>query len=139
MLCYDAVLAATARPRKYLSRRRVPMSLFPRLPPRCTHTVLVSEGHSLHVAEHGASDGVPIVYLHGGPGGGTPPDAPRLFDPERFRVVTFDQRGCGKSVCSDRLEGNSTDRLVADVEAIRDALGIERWAVMGSSYGFFGS
>ena len=111
------------------------MSLFPRLPPRCTHTVLVSEGHSLHVAEHGASDGVPIVYLHGGPGGGTPPDAPRLFDPERFRVVTFDQRGCGKSVCSDRLEGNSTDRLVADVEAIREALGIERWAVMGSSYG----
>ena len=111
------------------------MSWFRAAPPRATHEVSVSEDHVLHVTEYGTPDGIPIVYLHGGPGGGTPPDARRLFDPERFRVVLFDQRGCGKSVCSDRLHGNTTDHLLADVEAVRAALGIECWAVMGSSYG----
>ena len=111
------------------------MSWFRVAAPRATHEVPVLEGHVLHVTEYGTPDGIPIVYLHGGPGGGTPPDARRLFDPERFRVVLFDQRGCGKSVCSDRLYGNTTDRLVADVEKVRAALGIECWAVMGSSYG----
>ena len=109
--------------------------MFPRKQPRNKLAVPVTCGHVLHVAEYGPLEGMPIVYLHGGPGGGTPPDACRLFDPEVFRIVLFDQRGCGQSRCDDRLDRNTTDDLVADVEAVRAALGIERWAVMGSSYG----
>ena len=78
---------------------------------------------------------MPIVYLHGGPGGGIPPDAPRLFDPETFHIVVFDQRGCGNSKCGNRLKANTTDRLVEDAETVRNTLGIDRWIVMGSSYG----
>ena len=103
---------------------------------RAEHTVPVADGqHALCVREYGAAEGVPIVYLHGGPGGGTPPDVHRLFDPEVFRVILFDQRGCGRSSCEDRLRDNTTGHLLGDIEAVRTALGIERWAVMGSSYG----
>lgn len=104
--------------------------------PARTHAVSTVDGfHVLHVAEYGAHDGAPIVYLHGGPGGGIPPDAPRLFDPDLFRVIVFDQRGCGRSTCDNRLRANTTDLLIDDIETIRQHLGIERWAVMGSSYG----
>ena len=109
--------------------------LFPRQRPIAEHAVGVSGGHILHVAEYGSASGSPAVYLHGGPGGGTPPDVPRLFDPDKYRVVVFDQRGCGLSRCADRLLANTTDDLVNDIEAVRTQLGIERWGVMGSSYG----
>jgi proline iminopeptidase len=75
--------------------------------------------------------------LHGGPGGSTPPDLPRLFDPELWRVVCIDQRGCGDSRSADRLRDNTTNHLLADVEAVRCFLGIASWGVMGSSYGSF--
>jgi proline iminopeptidase len=104
--------------------------------PLRTHSLRTLDGlHELHVAEYGAAGGAPVLYLHGGPGGGTPPDTPRLFDPDVFRLVTIDQRGCGRSVCADRLSGNTTDLLIADAEMVRSALGIERWGVVGSSYG----
>jgi proline iminopeptidase len=108
---------------------------FPKATPRVEHTIAVEGGHALHVYEYGSAGGVPLVYLHGGPGGGTPPDAQRLFDPEAFRVVLFDQRGCGRSTCDDRLAANTTDHLLRDIDAIRLALGVDKWAVMGSSYG----
>ena len=119
--------------------------MFPKSAPFQTHSIrretqdLGGEPtiHALSVREYGTRTGVPIVYLHGGPGGATPPDLPRLFDPEIWRVVCFDQRGCGQSTCSDRLKGNTTDDLLSDIEAIRCSLGIDRWAVMGSSYGSF--
>ena len=108
---------------------------FPRMAPFATHSLSVSDGHALAIFEYGTPTGVPIVYLHGGPGGSTPPDVPRLFDPEVWRVVCFDQRGCGRSTCADRLRGNTTEHLLSDVEAVRTALSITSWGVMGSSYG----
>ena len=105
-------------------------------PPIRTHSLQTADGlHVLHVAEYGSENGTPVIYLHGGPGGGTPPDAPRLFDPETFRLTVFDQRGCGRSTCADRLRANTTDLLIEDIEAVRRHLGIERWGVVGSSYG----
>ena len=104
--------------------------------PLRTHAMATEDGlHVLHVAEYGSPNAIPVVYLHGGPGGGIPVDAPRLFDPEVFRLVVFDQRGCGKSTCEDRLRGNTTDMLISDIESVRKHLGIQRWAVVGSSYG----
>ena len=109
---------------------------YPRKPAIRVHRIAVEPGgHTLHCEEHGCATGTPVVYLHGGPGGGIPPDIARLFDPDIYRVVLFDQRGCGASECADRLEHNTTDHLLRDVEAVRTALGIERWGVMGSSYG----
>ena len=99
--------------------------LFKSTPARKEHTIVVSGGHTLYAAEYGNLDGDPLVYVHGGPGGGIPKDANRLFD----------QRGCGRSVCADRLAENTTDALVSDIETVRTTLGIERWLVMGSSYG----
>ena len=110
--------------------------LHPKLAPLRTHALATEDSHhTLYVAEYGVPTGVPIVYLHGGPGGGIPQDAPRLFDPEVYRIVLFDQRGCGRSSCRDRLRCNTTDALVSDIETVRCALGIDRWAVAGSSYG----
>lgn len=105
-------------------------------PPTRTHSVATSDGHHvLHVAEYGTGNKTPVVYLHGGPGGGIPPDVPRLFDPEVFHVIVFDQRGCGRSTCADRLRANTTDRLIDDIETVRLHIGVEQWAVVGSSYG----
>ena len=109
--------------------------LYKSVPPSAEHAIAVSGDHTLYAAEYGNKDGTPLVYVHGGPGGGIPKDAHRLFDPEAYRIVLFDQRGCGRSSCPDRLAENTTDWLVADIEAIRSALSIERWLVMGSSYG----
>ena len=109
--------------------------LFPRSQPRCNHRIAVGSGHELAVAEYGTAAGAPVLYLHGGPGGGTPKDLARLFDPATFRLVAFDQRGCGRSSCDDRLRDNTTSHLLADAEAVRVALGIDSWAVVGSSYG----
>ena len=109
--------------------------LFAKKPPHTEHAVEVSGGHVLYVAEYGLATGTTLIYLHGGPGGGIPKDASRLFDPDLYRVVLYDQRGCGQSICDDRLRENTTEALVADLEVIRATLGIERWLVMGSSYG----
>ena len=89
----------------------------------------------LHVEECGRPDGVPVIFLHGGPGSGCTPGQRRLFDPGRFRTVLFDQRGCGRSTPTSSLRANTTAHLVADVERIRHLLGIERWLVFGGSWG----
>ncbi|WP_084534176.1 alpha/beta fold hydrolase [Paraburkholderia dilworthii] len=83
----------------------------------------------------GAADGVPVVVLHGGPGSGSQPDATRLFDLTRFRVVLIDQRGTGRSTPRGGVRRNRTDRLIEDIEAVRAQLGIERWGVLGGSWG----
>ena len=79
--------------------------------------------------------GIPIVFLHGGPGGGTSPTQRRFFDPEKFRIILFDQRGCGNSTPHASLETNTTWDLVEDIETIRRHLNIEKWAVFGGSWG----
>lgn len=110
-------------------------SLFPPLEPRQTCTVPVEDGHSLYVEECGNPDGLPAVFVHGGPGAGCELYHRRFFDPERYRIVLFDQRGCGRSTPHASLQGNNTQALVADMEIIRERLGIDRWLVFGGSWG----
>ena len=95
----------------------------------------VSDGHELYVESVGREGGIPAVYLHGGPGSGCQPDHRRLFDPERFHAVLFDQRGCGRSRPKGGREHNTTTHLIADMEAIRNKFGFERWLVVGGSWG----
>ncbi|HJW57473.1 MAG TPA: prolyl aminopeptidase [Burkholderiaceae bacterium] len=109
--------------------------LLPRTAPFRTHQLDVGGGHSLYVEECGRADGMPLVFLHGGPGSGCSPEHRRFFDPSRFRAVLFDQRGSGRSEPLGRLQDNTTAHLVADIERIRTSLGIERWIVFGGSWG----
>jgi proline iminopeptidase len=110
-------------------------SLFPETAPVATYRLDVGDGHQLHVEEGGSPDGLPLLFLHGGPGSGCSPKQRRLFDPRRFRSVFVDQRGCGRSTPLGALVGNSTGALVADLERVRQALGIGRWLVCGGSWG----
>ncbi|MGB5338117.1 MAG: prolyl aminopeptidase [Gammaproteobacteria bacterium] len=109
--------------------------LFPALEPYRTHALEVADGHRLHVEECGNAQGLPVLFVHGGPGAGCEAYHRRFFDPERYRIVLFDQRGCGRSVPHAALEGNTTQNLVADIELIRTTLGIDRWVVFGGSWG----
>lgn len=95
----------------------------------------VGDGHEIYVESVGCSDGIPAIYLHGGPGSGCQPDHRRLFDPERFRAVLFDQRGCGRSRPKGSRAHNTTTHLIADMERIREKFGLERWMVVGGSWG----
>jgi proline iminopeptidase len=113
---------------------------YPGVEPYATGLLSVSDGNELYWECVGNPDGLPAVYLHGGPGGGSRPGARRYFDPVAYRVVLFDQRGCGRSVpLADNpdvnLETNTTGHLVTDIEALREHLGIERWVVLGVSWG----
>ncbi len=95
----------------------------------------VSARHSLHWSVAGNPDGVPVLYLHGGPGGGCNPIFRRFFDPRHYRVIMLDQRGCGRSQPYASAEDNTTQALLDDVEALRQHLGIERWLLFGGSWG----
>jgi len=106
----------------------------PRRPFRQGH-LRVSPLHTLYFEECGNPHGKPIVFLHGGPGGGIDSVHRRYFDPAKWRIVLFDQRGCGKSRPHAELRDNTTWDLVADIERLREHLGIERWVVFGGSWG----
>jgi proline iminopeptidase len=95
----------------------------------------VSPEHEIYYEESGNPKGKPVVFLHGGPGGGTDPKMRRFFNPKRYRIVLFDQRGCGRSRPSASLVDNTTWHLVSDIEAIREHLKIDRWQVFGGSWG----
>jgi proline iminopeptidase len=95
----------------------------------------VGDGHEIYVESVGSPRGVPAVYLHGGPGSGCQPDHRRLFDPERFHAVLFDQRGAGRSRPKGSREANTLPHLIADMELIRERFGVERWIVVGGSWG----
>ena len=95
----------------------------------------VSELHRLYVEESGNPEGIPIVFLHGGPGGCSDPGHRRFFNPEKFRIILFDQRGCGKSRPHANLEHNTTWDLVEDMEKIREFLKIDKWVLFGGSWG----
>lgn len=109
--------------------------LFPPVQPRRSGYLAVGDGHHLYFEECGPADGVPVVFLHGGPGSGCTPAQRRLFDPRRHRVILFDQRGCGRSEPLGRLAANTTSHLVADLERLRQALHIPAWFVFGGSWG----
>ncbi|HEX8179190.1 MAG TPA: prolyl aminopeptidase [Pyrinomonadaceae bacterium] len=109
--------------------------LYPSLEPYDEGMLPVSPVHTLYYEQSGNPQGQPVVFLHGGPGGGTSPDYRRFFDPEAYRIVLFDQRGSGRSTPHASLEENTTWHLVADIERLREHLGIESWHVFGGSWG----
>jgi proline iminopeptidase len=109
--------------------------LFPELFPFNDGFLKVSQMHSIYFEECGNPDGVPVIFVHGGPGGGLSPKYRQFFDPKKWRVILFDQRGCGKSRPFAELEENTTWNLIADMEAIREQLKIDRWVVFGGSWG----
>ncbi|MGD8483391.1 MAG: prolyl aminopeptidase [Thioalkalispiraceae bacterium] len=110
-------------------------SLYPAIKPYVTHSLAVDKPHVLHIEECGNPKGVPVLFVHGGPGSGCEPYHRQFFDPEYYRIILFDQRGAGKSTPHAELEGNTTQALVADIEAIREHLGIESWVLFGGSWG----
>ncbi|HEX7616892.1 MAG TPA: prolyl aminopeptidase [Thermoanaerobaculia bacterium] len=109
--------------------------LYPPIEPYNTGRLEVSDVHELYFEESGNAKGKPAVFLHGGPGGGSDPKVRRFFHPDKYRIVMFDQRGCGKSTPYASLEANTTWDLVSDIEKLRMHLGIDRWQVFGGSWG----
>jgi len=111
------------------------LNLYPDIEPYARHRLAVDEPHELYLEESGNPDGIPVLVVHGGPGGGCEDYHRRFFDAERFRIILMDQRGAGRSTPLAELEGNSTDTLVQDMETIRQFLGIDRWLLFGGSWG----
>ena len=109
--------------------------LYPEIEAYHTDTLAVSDIHTLYYEEVGNPEGKPIVFLHGGPGGGCSAHYRRFFDPKKWRVILFDQRGCGRSTPFAELRENTTWDLVEDIEKIREHLGIKSWSVFGGSWG----
>ncbi|MCB9878994.1 MAG: prolyl aminopeptidase [Planctomycetes bacterium] len=112
-----------------------PPGLYPAIEPFAVERLQVSALHQLHVEQCGNPDGVPVLFVHGGPGAGCSETDRRFFDPRAFRVVLVDQRGAGRSTPLGELRDNGIDDLVADFERVREHLGIERWHVFGGSWG----
>ncbi len=111
------------------------LTLYPEIEPYARHRLAVDHPHELYLEESGNPDGIPVIVVHGGPGGGCEDYHRRFFDAERFRIILLDQRGAGRSTPLAELEGNSTDKLVEDLEAVRHFLGIDRWLLFGGSWG----
>src|ERR1700744_3059353 len=103
--------------------------------PLTSEHLAVGDGHQIYVESVGRVGGIPAVYLHGGPGSGCQPDHRRLFDPERFHAVLFDQRGAGRSKPKGGRDHNTLPDLIADMETIREKFGFARWIVAGGSWG----
>jgi proline iminopeptidase len=122
------------RAKKAVAKSRL-KELYPHLSPYKSGFLRVSDLHEIYFEESGNARGMPAVFLHGGPGGGTEAKMRRFFDPRRYRIVLFDQRGCGKSRPHASLVDNTTWDLVADIERLREHLGVERWLVFGGSWG----
>ncbi len=110
-------------------------ALFPAIEPYQTGTLQLDELHTMHWEQCGNPHGVPVLFLHGGPGGGVSPTHRRFFDPAYYRIVLFDQRGAGKSTPLGEYRNNTTQLLIDDIERLRQLLGIEQWLVFGGSWG----
>lgn len=109
--------------------------LYPPIEPFATGMLDVGDGHRLYWEQSGNPSGVPILFLHGGPGAGVAPAYRRFFDPTHYRIVLFDQRGAGRSIPEASLEANTTEHLVEDIEKLRQHFNVERWIVFGGSWG----
>lgn len=112
-----------------------PAPLYPAAVPFDSGILRVGGGHRLAYSQRGAVDGIPALLLHGGPGSGSSPAQARFFDPGRYRVIQFDQRGCGLSQPAGETHHNRTALLLADIETLRRRLGVARWLVVGGSWG----
>jgi len=120
---------------KLAVQNNVNQMLYPPIHPYDTRVLEVGDGHEVYVEQCGNPDGLPVVVLHGGPGGGCSPYMRRFFDPKIYRIVLFDQRGCGRSVPHASVEANTTWHLIDDIEQIRQTFGIDQWIVFGGSWG----
>lgn len=109
--------------------------LYPPIKPFAQHRLELEAPHIIYVEECGDPDGLPVLFIHGGPGAGCSVDDRRYFDPGRYRIILFDQRGCGRSEPHGELNNNTTQTLISDIEKIRLHLGIERWMLFGGSWG----
>ncbi|NVJ60705.1 MAG: prolyl aminopeptidase [Gammaproteobacteria bacterium] len=109
--------------------------LFPEIKPYLTAHLNVGGGHEIYYEESGSPDGLPVLYVHGGPGTGSVSYHRRFFDPEHFRIILLDQRGCGQSKTKDALKENTTQHLLEDMEALRETLKINKWVVFGGGWG----
>jgi proline iminopeptidase len=110
-------------------------TLYPEITPYHTFFLETGSKHSVYVEQSGNPDGFPVIFLHGGPCSGTKPDHRRFFNPEYYRIILFDQRGCGQSLPFGELEYNTTQDLIDDMERIRQVLNISKWLVFGGSWG----
>src|SRR4051812_5819120 len=110
-------------------------ALFPEIRPNAQYRIAVAPPHELYVEECGNAEGLPVVFVHGGPGAGCEDYHRRFFDPNRYRIILFDQRGSGRSTPHACLEKNTTQDLIADMEVVRKHLHIERWVLFGGSWG----
>lgn len=109
--------------------------LYPEIKPFARHELPVEPPHVLYADESGQRDGLPVVFIHGGPGAGCDSLSRRFFDPSVYRIITFDQRGSGRSTPHASLENNTTAHLIADLEVLREQLGIDKWVLFGGSWG----
>ena len=109
--------------------------LFAEITPFDTHMLDVGDGHQLYVEQCGNPNGQPVVFIHGGPGAGCSENDRRFFNPKQYRIILFDQRGCGRSLPFGSLDNNTTEHLVADIERLRHYLTIDQWHVFGGSWG----
>ncbi len=110
-------------------------ALYPEIEPRSSGALRLDAVHSMYWEECGSPRGIPVVFLHGGPGAGSSTKHRRLFDPDAYRIVVYDQRGSGRSTPLGELRDNTTPHLIADLETLRRHLGVERWLVFGGSWG----
>ena len=110
-------------------------ALYPAIEPHCSGFLATGNMHRIYWEVSGNPEGIPVVFVHGGPGSGTSPVQRRFFDPARYRIVLFDQRGSGRSTPHGELRDNTTPHLIADMEQLRAELGIDRWLVFGGSWG----
>jgi len=108
--------------------------LFPNISTYHKEWLEVKGGHKLYIEQSGNPNGIAVIYLHGGPGGGCSNNHRRYFDPEKYRIILIDQRGCGRSEPSPSIENNTSADLVEDIENIRQHLKVKRWLVAGGSW-----
>ncbi len=120
---------------KYPDQKRAVQYLYPPIDPFDQRMVDMGDGHRIYVEQSGNPDGIPVVVLHGGPGGGCSPAMRRYFDPDAYRVILFDQRGCGRSRPTASIQDNTTWHLVADIERLRELFEIDEWIAFGGSWG----
>jgi proline iminopeptidase len=110
-------------------------TLYPAIEPYRRHTIEVEQPHRIYVEECGNPNGIPVLFVHGGPGGACEPVHRQFFNPDLYRIILFDQRGCGRSRPYAELRGNNTQALLSDIETIRGLLRVERWLLFGGSWG----
>ena len=110
-------------------------TFYPRIKPYATHELVVDRIHRLYVEEAGNPKGTPVLFVHGGPGGGCTENDRRFFDPEKYRIILFDQRGSGRSLPHAELTANNTDSLLDDMEKVRELMAVDKWMLFGGSWG----